>query len=98
MKLTKRNIDALHIPSKGQKIYWDSSIPNFCVRVTSTGVISYLLNYRFNGRERRYTIGRHGELTPTQARDEALRLKARIRSGNDPLAERKKSKLEPTFN
>ncbi|MFC1491043.1 tyrosine-type recombinase/integrase [Nitrospinota bacterium] len=98
MKLTKRSIDALRPPKNGTALHWDTELPGFGIRITASGVKAYVLNYRVNGRERRITIGRHGVITPTQARNEAMRLKARTRAGTDPLAEREKGRKEPTFN
>ncbi|MBT6396489.1 MAG: DUF4102 domain-containing protein, partial [Nitrospinaceae bacterium] len=97
MNLTKRTIDALKPPEKGYTLYWDSKLPGFGVRVTSSGMISFVLNYRVKGRERRYTIGRYGEITPTKAREEAMRIKSEVRGGTDPLADRAKGRNEPTF-
>ena len=98
MKLTKRTIDALHPPQKGNSLHWDDELPGFGVQVMASGIKSYVLNYRVKGHQRRITIGRHGEITPTKARDEAMRLKAGARAGMDPLAEREKGRKEPTFN
>jgi integrase len=97
MKITKKRVDRLKPPSTGNKVYWDEDLRGFGLRVTAKGAKSYVLNYRINGRERRYTIGQHGELTPTQARADALSIKAEIRQGVDPLAERGRLKVEKTF-
>ena len=108
MKLSKLRIDALKPPKNGykdakgktvkHKIFWDDELPGFGLRVTNTGVKAYILIYRVKGRQRRITIGRHGEFTPTKARDEAMRLKTEVRAGEDPLDEREKGRKEPTFN
>jgi hypothetical protein len=41
----------------------------------------YLVRYRVGGKQRYFTIGRHGELAPDQARKEAQRLLGEIASG-----------------
>ncbi len=85
MKLTKRTIDTLHPPQKGNSLHWDDELPGFGVQVMASGIKSYVLNYRVKGHQRRITIGRHGEITPTKARYEAMRLKYLFRSGMDKL-------------
>src|SRR5262249_11057814 len=82
----------------GNRILYDEEIPGFGARVTSNGVISFVLNYRINGRERRYTIGRHPELTALSARDRAIQLRGKILDGIDPLQQRIEAHEEPTMD
>ncbi|NCC61284.1 MAG: DUF4102 domain-containing protein [Verrucomicrobiae bacterium] len=59
---------------------------------------SYILKYRFHGRQRLYTMGVFGDdFTPEQAREEAARLWEMIRSGNDPAVHKKNSRDLPLF-
>lgn len=90
VKLTKRAIDAITPPDQPNtfKQVWDKEIPGFGLRITHSGIKSYILNYRLKGRQRKYTIGRHGDLTADQARQEALRLRSLVTSGTDPQAEK----------
>lgn len=47
------------------------------------------MNYRgTGGRKRRYTIGRFGDWTVENAREEARQLKAAVGRGEDPLSQR----------
>ena len=48
-----------------------------------------MIQYRANGRTRRYALGLHGVLTPDQARKLAARKLGEVREGGDPSAERK---------
>src|SRR5262245_53852084 len=51
--------------------------------------VFYLLRYRFDGRQRFLTIGRHGSpWTPETARTEARRLLGLVASRNDPAVAR----------
>jgi integrase len=84
-------------PEFGNRIEWDAEVSGFGVRITAAGIVSFVLDYRIFGRQRRYTIGRYPELTATAARDEALTLKKRIREGHDPMEERKEFRSEPTL-
>jgi integrase len=57
----------------------------------------YVLKYRFNGRQRFVTIGRHGSpWTPVTARREARRLLGLVAGGIDPAADRDAAKELPT--
>src|SRR5215472_15676951 len=85
-------------PELGNRIEWDAEVSGFGVRITAAGIVSFILDYRIFGRQRRYTIGRYPELTATAARDEALTLKKRIREGHDPMEERKELRSEPTLS
>jgi integrase len=90
-KLTKRIVDACH-PLPKDRLIFDSEVRGFGLKVTPKGRKVFFLQYRMGGRAsvtRRYTIGEHGELTPDQARAEAIRLRGRIRTGIDPQEEKK---------
>ncbi len=96
-RITQKVIGKLHRPHKGNRIQYDREIPGFGVRITSNGVISFILNYHINGRERRYTIGRYPELTATAARERALQLRGQILDSFDPLHEREQEYSAPTI-
>jgi integrase len=95
-KLTKRVVDGITANGADLKIF-DSQVPGFHVRVKPSGSKSYALKYRASGRQRNVTIGRHGLITPDQARSEAFRLLAAISDGDDPSAERKSALKDPTL-
>jgi integrase len=70
-KLTKVVVDDLAHPEKGQqKIYWDSELSGFGVRVTA-GAKTYIVEARVDGKTVRVSLGGHGELTADAARKEA---------------------------
>jgi integrase len=96
-RIIQRTIAKLTPPKAGNRILYDSEIPGFGVRITAAGAASFILNYHVHGRERRYTIGRHPELTATAARERALQLRGRILNGHDPLEEREQNRSEPTL-
>jgi integrase len=95
-RITQRTVTSLQPPASGNVITWDSEVPGFGVRITSAGVTAYVLDYRIHGRKRRFTIGRHPELSATQARDEAIVLRSDIRDGHDPLDQRRQDREQPT--
>lgn len=96
MILSKATIEKLPSPEKGYQLYWDEKLSGFGVRVTSSGGKSFVLQKRINGKEKRITIGRYGELTAEQARKEAVKLAGQIATGGDPIAERAQKRLEGT--
>jgi len=96
--IAEKTIKKLEVPKEGSLIQWDSEIKRFGVRIAAVGAVTFILEYRFNGTQRRYTIGRYPEWTATAARDEALELKKKIRNGIDPLEERHKHNTEPTLD
>jgi integrase len=73
---------------------WDAAIPGFGARRQKSTAISYVLMYRTReGRQRRYTIGRHGApWTPDSARDEALRLLGEVAKGADPAGDKREAR------
>ncbi|MFN3076365.1 MAG: tyrosine-type recombinase/integrase [Alphaproteobacteria bacterium] len=86
-KLTKRVVDgAAPDPDGGNRIYWDSDVKGFGLRVTAAGVKAYVLSYRFDGRKRLLTIGKHGSpWACEEARIKATSLLRDITQGIDPL-------------
>src|ERR1039457_5748451 len=102
-RIVEKSIKKMDAPEKGYRIEWDSEIHGFGVRITGTGVKSFIRDYRISGRQRRFTIGQYPEWTASAARDEALILKKKIRGNKDegidpidPLEEKRKDRSEPT--
>ncbi len=96
-KITKRTVDAL-IASQSEGFLWDEGIKGFGAKITKSGAVSYILQFRMGGREantRRYTIGSHGSpWTPATAREEAQRLFVLIARGIDPVEVEKQRRRE----
>src|SRR5262245_18947871 len=86
--LTVRGIEALK-PRQTRYEVSDSLMPGLGLRVTPSGHKSWLLVYRFRGRQRRLTLGRYPDRGLAAARSEALRQRSRILEGRDPAAEKK---------
>jgi integrase len=97
-KITQRTIKNLEVPEGKNRIVWDSELKGFCVRITPSGAISFFLNYRSHGRQRRYKIGNPPEWSADAARAEAAKIKPRIDAeGYDPLEEKQRARGEPTL-
>ena len=75
---------------------WDSSVPGFHAR-RQKDAVTYVLFYRAGGRQRWYTIGRHGApWTPDEAREEARRVLGEVAKGGDPASSRKSARNAAT--
>src|SRR5262249_34326045 len=95
-KIAKRAVDAADAQAN-RYIIWDSEIKGFGLIVMPSGVKSYFYQYRTKeGRQRRATIAKHGEWTPTEARAKAEDYREAVRRGRDPLAEKRALKEAPT--
>ncbi len=92
IKLNKESVDALPIPEKGYTLAWDTDLTGFGVRVMSSGTKTFVLQQRIHGKDRRMTLGRHGKVTPEQARKLAKITTGQIASGGDPVAEKRRKK------
>src|SRR5271170_6029923 len=77
---------------------WDLAVPSFGARRQKGEAVSYVLMYRTReGRQRRYTIGRHGApWTPDTAREEARRLLGEAVTGADPAADKQSKRRAET--
>ncbi len=89
-KITKREVDAAK-PGMADIFLWDTITKGFGVKVTPAGSKIYIYQYRIaeQGKAdrtpaKRYTIGKHGQLTPDQARDRAKELAGLVTRGVDP--------------
>lgn len=95
MRLTKTTVDALQAPTdRDQAFYRDGQLKGFAVRVTASGVKSFIVEKLVNGKVRRMTIGRYGEITVEQARREAQKLLGKIATGIDPRPEQQAAQLQ----
>lgn len=84
-KLTKKAVDSLEAPATGQAFLWDGELKGFGVRVTKSGVKTFILQYRnIEGKSRRINIGRYGVMTVENAREEAKIKLGAVAAGQDP--------------
>jgi integrase len=83
-KLTKTYIDKVAPPAEGYAIHWDDKVPGYGLRVTASGVRSFVAQGRVNGKAVIVTIGRYGLYTEDQARSLAQKTLQQMREGIDP--------------
>ena len=100
-KITKSAVDAL-MPQSGKPTFlWDTSLPGFAVKCSPQGIKTYLIKYRTDGGgrsalQRWLTLGRHGQLTPDQARKMAQQSLSAVARGEDPQGTRTKARNAET--
>ena len=91
MKLKKRNIRLTNHaistarPKASEYTLWDSTLNHFGLRVYPSGVRSFIVQIRVQGRLRKITLGRFPATGIAEARKQAAALLARIWSG-EPMA------------
>ena len=83
-KISRRMVDAFAARGKPGFV-WDRVLPGFGVRLYPSGRIAYVVQSRGPLGSKRVTLGRHGALTPEQARKRAIGVIDRIKTGEEPL-------------
>lgn len=87
-RLTVRRVETLQsMPGKRFELF-DATLPGFGVRVSDTGVKSWIVYYRQGGVKRRLTIGRFPALSLADAREQARTALREVDKGRDPSAEK----------
>lgn len=84
VKLTKTFADEVLPPSSGYAIHWDDKVPGYGLRVTASGVRSFVAQGRVKGKAVIVTIGRYGLYTEDKARKRAQSVLQDMREGIDP--------------
>src|SRR3984957_17933451 len=98
-RISKSTVDSLFCPpGKDRDIVWDDKLKGFGVIVYPTGLKTYAAQYRKDGRSHRVVIGKHGRLTPDEARKEAKALLGDVEKGANPAQERRTKREAPTLN
>lgn len=91
MALTVAAIKAAKPRDKGYKL---SDAGGLYLMVSKTGIKSWRVKYRLDGKEKTYTIGQYPDYSLKEARQERDIAKSKIRKGIDPTNERIESKRQ----
>lgn len=87
-KITKTFVDKVQSPEKGYVIHWDGgydrAVKGYGLRVTASGVRSFVAQGRVQGKAVIVTIGRYGLYTEAEARERAQKVLQQMRDGIDP--------------
>ncbi len=102
LKFNKLAIEKIPLPESGRVTYLDTdppgavrrdAVPGLHLVVSYTGVKSFVLTQKLNGRPKRVTIGRFPAWTVDMARKNARQLIATMSQGIDPIKERRAAKF-----
>ena len=99
IRITKKAIDALIAETKANgitKFIWDAELAGFGAKASATSC-SYVAQYRLGGRgsqTKRITLGKHGVLTPEQARKLAREKLGETAKGIDIAEHRKETRAK----
>ena len=82
----------------GEEMWWDDDpkATGFGVRSYRGGGKSFFVDYRLDGRQRRYTIGPFPRWSAEAAREQAKKLRKEIDQGVDPAGDKRARRTAPT--
>jgi Arm DNA-binding domain len=92
MKLTAANVATLDLPTgRSEAFAWDSDLSGFGVRLRSRAKSVWVFQFRVGPRSRRMALGAVSTLSASDARVMAVKLNAKVRRGEDPMAQTAKA-------
>lgn len=98
-RLTVERIKRFSCPrSKSQAFLWDEDAQRLSVRVTSSGVKSFVFEGKLDRTTIRWTIGKASDWTIEDARREARRLQTMLDKGIDPREQEAAKRAEKAAN
>jgi integrase len=78
------------IAKEGKRVeVWDEKIPGFGVRISASGVKTFVIMYYVGGNKRRLTLGRYPFMSLADARRQAIATLNQVAQGGDPHTERR---------
>lgn len=92
--LTSKRLQTLKPPSSGRLEYSDSLQRGLKFRLTENGIATWSIQLTVAGRKRRFTIGPYPEISLSDARDRAAKLRLEVLDGRDPVDEKRRSMLQ----
>ena len=94
VRLTNKFVGTLN----GEAMWWDDDpkATGFGVRSYPGGGKSFFVDYRLNGRQRRYTIGPFPRWSAEAAREQARKLRKEIDRGVDPAGDKRERRTAAT--
>ncbi len=98
MNFTAHELESLPLPAPGKRDYVnDTKETGLQLQVTSSGVKTFYLYKKVKGRPERLKLGHFPDMSITQARLEAARIRTSIGDGGDPAVERQGIRAELTL-
>ena len=84
IKLNRSDVLALEADPSGNRFYPVPGYQGLCVQVTKGGTKSFVLRYRFHGRQKIHTLGIFPAMTPNEAKKRHSEAWTKINAGIDP--------------
>lgn len=85
-KLTAAFVESVKVKKRTE--YYDEVTSGLGLRVSPSGNKTFFFRYRYNGRNRRYNIGKYSRvITLKTARDRVDELRVQVKKGGDPQGE-----------
>ncbi len=84
IRLNKTDINALKADPNGTRFYPVTGFKGLCLQVTKAGAKSFVLRYRFNLKQKIYTLGTYPAMTPDAAEKVHTSAWGLINAGTDP--------------
>jgi integrase len=100
MKFTEREIAGLELPpDKPEVIVFHDQIGGFGLRLRAGGSRTWVYQYKIGAKHRRITFGAYPAMRAPEAREQAEKLHAKVRLGQDPAGEKAdaQSRADETF-
>jgi len=100
LKLSESNMPALESQFAGpdrdkvDAVYWDTEIAGFGLRFRRGGKRTFVLQYKFEGQDKRMTLGPYPGITAKKARELAQAALGDKWHGKDPQADRRAAKVK----
>ena len=82
-RISKQSVDELELTEKGQRLYRDSELTGFCVRVTRSSK-TFIIDKKHNNKLHRIVIGQSDIVSAAGARKKAQIILAKIYNGEYP--------------
>ena len=97
VRFNKRTVAAMPVPDSGRLYTYDTETPGLAVCVTSKGRRTFYVVRRISHRSEKIRLGRFGDMTVAQARQQAMEIAGEIARDIDPNANRKAERNAPTL-
>ncbi|SDG98270.1 Site-specific recombinase XerD [Paraburkholderia steynii] len=97
VNFTKAVIEALPLPEKGWKYYYDTKVSGLAIGIGASGVRTFVLYRKVNRKPERIKIGRYPDLTVEKARTRAAAMNGEIATGVNPAELKRVRRAEMTF-
>src|SRR6516162_1907083 len=95
MKLTLKSVADARLPAgTTDTVFWDDDIAGFGLRIREGGSRTWVYRYRIGTQQRSITLGSAKPFRLALARENAGRLEAKFRLGNDPALDKETARAE----